>query len=141
MSALADWIKQKLVQIQTHNNQKKTSVYVEKCLKYMEQNYSKEITLEGTAEYVGVSSFYLTRLLRQELDRSFVKILIDIRMKNAVELLWRGELSAKEIGAAVGYPNPVYFSRVFKKNMGMTIRQLREYLQQEVVFAETDEEM
>lgn len=104
------------------------SEYIRKSISFIDQHYREDISLNETAEYAGVSSFYLTRLLRQELDETFIDILTDRRMIAAQGLLRQGELTIKEVGEAVGYPNPIYFNRVFKKNAGITAGAVREIL-------------
>lgn len=113
----------------SHSGQKEAnselSDYVNRCLIFIEKNYSRDISLEEAAEYAGVSSFYLTRLLKQETDHSFVEILTDVRICRAVDLVHDQNMTVAQIGQAVGFPNVVYFNRVFKKWTGMTVTQMR----------------
>ena len=111
---------------------KKSSSHVENCVRFIEKNYQNDISLEEAAESCKISSFYMTRLLRQELDHTFIEILTDVRIKKAVALIKEGKLNNKEIGCAVGYPNTIYFYRVFKKSTGMTVGKMREFWEQEI---------
>lgn len=93
----------------------------------MEQNYMKDISLDEVAEYAGISSFYLSRLLKQKNNSTFVEMLTDIRIREAILMLRQKDVRIKEIGKRVGYLNPTYFYKVFKKNTGMTVGEMKEY--------------
>ncbi len=102
--------------------------YVEASLLYMESHYMEDLSLEQLAEKNSVSSFYLSRLFRQELGRSFVEILTDIRIREAVSLLRGSDYKVQEIGTRTGYQNAGHFFKVFKKHTGMTPGQMKKYL-------------
>ena len=128
-------IYQWLLEVMKHESalcrRKNNSRYVENCFRFIQTQYQNDISLEEAAKNCGISSFYMTRLLRQEIDRTFIEILTDVRIKNAVSLLKEGKLSIKEVGCAVGYPNTIYFHRVFKKSIGMTIGKMKEFWERE----------
>lgn len=126
---LQEWIvkKQKLI-FQNHGI---NNIYVEKCVIFIERNFNRDISLGDASEYAGVSSFYMTRLLKQEIEKSFVQILTDIRIKKAIYMMRETQLTNAEIGDAVGYSNSVYFNRVFKKMTGMTINMMKQLLNSE----------
>ncbi len=107
--------------------ERKHSSYEEKAVLYMEQNYMNDISLDEVAENVGISSFYLSRLLKQKNNSTFVEILTDIRIREAILMLQQKEIRIKDIGKKVGYLNPTYFYKVFKKNTGMTVGEMKEY--------------
>ncbi len=102
--------------------------YVEEAVLYIENNYMKDISLEAVAERLGISSFYLSRLLTQQLDESFVELLTDARIDHAIRLIRDEDFIVKDIGARVGYLSPTYFYKVFKKNTGMTVGEMRRLL-------------
>ena len=86
----------------------------------------EDISLEDEAENSGISSFYLSRLLKQELHQTFVEILTDIRMQRAMNLLIDENNTVREVAEKSGYNNITYFYKVFKKYTGMNISELRE---------------
>ncbi len=128
---LCQWVCHCLDQLALKNTQaeKKSKEYVEKTILYMEKEYMNDISLEQTAEVSGISSFYLSRLLKQELNQTFVGILTEIRMTNALRMLWEGRHSIKEIALQSGYNNITYFYKVFKKYTGMSVGEIREYME------------
>lgn len=101
--------------------------YVTKALIYIYENYTRDISLEETAQAVGISYFYLSRLLKQEKNTTFVEILTDTRVRKAIRLMKENEHSIKEISALVGYSNLSYFYKVLKKTTGFTAGDLKQY--------------
>lgn len=91
-----------------------------RALEYIDRNFSHPIQLSDVAEDVGVSHAYLSNLFTRHLGLSFVDQLTDSRMEKARRLLLEQKLSVKEISSLVGYQDPNYFSRLFKKQTGMS---------------------
>ena len=92
---------------------------VEKTLSFIEKNYRVPISLEDAAHSASVSAQYLSRTFSEEMHESFVNYLTRIRMNHAREMLKQG-LSVKVITHELGYTDPNYFSRLFKKITGLT---------------------
>lgn len=90
--------------------------------------YRQDVSLEDIAGLVGISPFYLSRLLKQELNETFVEILTKVRITRALVLLSDSRKTIREIGEEVGYGNTTYFYKVFKKQTGMTVGEVRRYL-------------
>lgn len=128
---ICEWICSCLERLSVKNIQetKKSKDYIEKTILYMEKNYMEDISLDETAEASGISSFYLSRLLKQELNQTFVGILTEIRMTNALRMLWDKKYTVKEIALQSGYRNITYFYKVFKKYTGMSIGEIQEYME------------
>ena len=101
------------------------SAYVEEAIRYMEQNFVRDIALDNVAEAIGISPFYLSRIISQELGITFVEYLTGLRIVEAAKLAATTKLSLKQIADRTGYPNAAYLCRVFKKYAGKTIGQVR----------------
>jgi two-component system, response regulator YesN len=95
----------------SHNNVE----IVEAAKKYIQMNYTKEISLEDIANYVSVSSFYLSRIFGKKEGMTYKDYLIKLRMEKAMKLIKEGRKSIKEISIEVGYADQNYFSKAFKK--------------------------
>lgn len=78
------------------------------------------LSLEGTARTIGVSSVYLSRLFKQELETTFIALLTQIRIAKAAQLLNATNRSIADIAGAVGYESQHYFSTAFKKTVGVS---------------------
>ncbi|MDC7287556.1 response regulator [Blautia schinkii] len=89
------------------------------AVSYMKENYMKPISQDEVAQAANVSSGYLSKLFKKELDIGFSEYLTQIRMDEAMHLLADTNLSIKDITQKVGYPNEKYFFKLFKKNTGI----------------------
>lgn len=94
--------------------------YVRMAKEYMEKQYMEDVSLDMVADHVGITSFYMSRLLRRETGANFTEMLTDIRMQKALELLWKNECSIREVSERTGYVSLSYFYKVFKKYFGVT---------------------
>ena len=99
---------------------------IEAAKKYIESNYTDNITLEDVSREVNISSYYLSRIFKEGTGENFIDYLTGLRMDKAKELLATTQYSMKEICAKVGYSDPNYFSKTFKKNVGVTPTEYRE---------------
>ncbi len=94
---------------------------------YVEQHYSEEdLSLSKIADHIGLSPNHLSTVFKEETGQSFTKYLTDLRINTAKKLLDDSKKRSSEIAYMVGYPDPHYFSSVFKKQTGMTPSQYRE---------------
>lgn len=84
----------------------------------IERRFRDPIQLGTVAEECGVSAGYLSRLFSSHLGRTFSEYTNKVRIDVALRLLSEGEQSIKEIAYDVGYQDPNYFSRVFKRVVG-----------------------
>lgn len=98
---------------------------LKKMLDYIENNYSDPVTLEKIAASGGCSPPTATRLFRRYLEITPVRWLQEKRIRKAAEILKTSALTSAEAAYAVGIDDPYYFSRLFKKIMGETVRSFR----------------
>ncbi|MDO4274337.1 MAG: response regulator [Eubacteriales bacterium] len=89
------------------------------AVSYMKEHYMQAISQEDVAQAANVSSGYLSKLFKKELDIGFSEYLTQIRLDEAMHLLAETNLSIKDITQKVGYPNEKYFFKLFKKNTGI----------------------
>lgn len=93
---------------------------LESALEYIQHNYFKKITLSSLAEQVGTSDTHLSYLFEKHLKIRPIDYLIDYRIKQAIRLLRQPEGPAiSEVAKQVGYSDADYFSRIFKKRLGV----------------------
>ncbi|MDE7360114.1 MAG: AraC family transcriptional regulator, partial [Lachnospiraceae bacterium] len=93
---------------------------VEAAKAYIQNHYSRDISLDEVSQAVNISPYYFSKIFKEDVGEGFVEYLTKIRMDKAKELLTTTECSMKEICSMVGYADPNYFSRSFKKNVGVT---------------------
>lgn len=100
--------------------------YVEKAEDYISTSYSYPITVEDVASYVGISRSYLYRSFLTCLGQSPKEYLSEFRIRQASRLLKETSLSVSAVAYSVGFENNLYFSKAFKKQVGVTPTQYRE---------------
>ena len=93
---------------------------------YIQGNYQKDISLEDVSREVDISPYYFSKIFKDSTGENFIEYLTRLRMDKAKQMLRNTSLSIKEIGMTVGYMDPNYFSRIFKKQTEMTPREYRE---------------
>jgi AraC-like DNA-binding protein len=87
-------------------------------LNLLDRNWRRPITVRQLAQLARMAPNYLNRLFRQRTGRSIHRYLTDRRMAEALRLCRQRTLSVKEVAAKVGYEDPLYFSRAFRRFHG-----------------------
>ena len=108
------------------SKKKRANSTVDKAKEYINENYGKDISLDDVSREVDISPYYFSKVFKEETGANFIEYLTNVRMERAKELLKGSELSMKEICANVGYSDPNYFSRTFKRNVGVTPTEYKE---------------
>lgn len=88
--------------------------YIREALSFIEQNFQNDISVEDISAFCGLNRSYFGKIFRDTIGKSPQEFLMSYRMAKAAELLKLTQLSIGDIGNAVGYPNPLHFSRAFK---------------------------
>lgn len=104
---------------------KMSDYYIQEAIHYMEQNFQNDISIEEIAAVCGINRSYLGKIFRNSIGHSPQEFLMNYRMVKATELLKLTTLSIADIGTAVGYGNPLHFSRAFKNIYGVSPREWR----------------
>ena len=91
------------------------SNYVIDAIKYIQFNYSSDISVDDIASAVGISRSHLYRVFISNLNQSPIDYLTEYRINEACSLIKNTNLSISEIAVSVGFFDQFYFSRVFKK--------------------------
>ncbi|ADZ82243.1 response regulator [Cellulosilyticum lentocellum] len=105
---------------------KKYNLLLDEAKEYIRENYNREtISLNSVAEYVNVSPSHFSTIFSQETGQTFISYLTEIRMEKAKELLRCSNMRTLEIGYAIGYKDPHYFSYLFKKTQQCTPKEYR----------------
>lgn len=85
-------------------------------------------TVSQMAEKLNISSRYLTDLLKQETGKTALELIHLFLIGEAKNLLTEGQMNIKEISYSLGFDNATYFSRLFKKEVGITPNQFKDHL-------------
>lgn len=95
-------------------------IHVRRAMRFMAQNYFREIGIADIAGHVGIAEGYLSRLFKKSSGQTVVQHLTDLRMAKAKMLLEKTGLPIVDISGAVGVPSRRYFNELFKKQTGKT---------------------
>ncbi|WP_319005500.1 response regulator [Metabacillus litoralis] len=102
------------------------SPIVRRARHYIEKNFTdSDITIERVADNLQVSPVYLGRIIKQDLGTSFVSLVTNLRIKEAIMLLNNTDLPIVQIAEEVGYDTQHYFSTAFKKVVGVSPNKYR----------------
>jgi AraC-like DNA-binding protein len=95
-----------------------SSAFLDQILEYIDENYRNPVNLADLSDMARLSPAYFSTVFKKQVGASFKEYLTGVRVKAAMELLGKTNRSVAEISAAVGYDDPFYFSRAFKKVTG-----------------------
>ena len=93
---------------------------LQRAVRNINANYAQPLHLSQLAELCEVSAGYLSRLFSEHLNTTFIDYLNTVRLNVAEERLIENRMPIKEIAYSVGYQDPNYFSRIFKKHKGLS---------------------
>ena len=92
---------------------------------YIDRNYKKDISAKDVAGILGYSDVYFSKVFKQLFDDNFINYLTKIRIDRAKLLLKDVSFNIKEVGKSVGYADSNYFTKVFKRSVGMSPSEYR----------------
>jgi len=98
---------------------------MKKLLAYIDEHYAEALSLTGLGKHFHFNPSYLSSYFTAHNKEGFSEYLNKIRVAKAEELLRDGGLSISEISGQVGYSDPGYFTKVFKKQTGFSPSQYR----------------
>ncbi len=106
---------------------KKTEIQkeMEKAVRFFHENLAKNIEVDAYAKQLHMSTCWFIRSFKEYAGTPPGRYLTEIRIKKAKELLESTDYSIGEIGGIIGYENPLYFSRIFKKTAGVSPAEYR----------------
>jgi two-component system response regulator YesN len=126
---IRDWFLDHMTSIAgtIHNQaEEKDESTVARACKYIQEIFRQELSLDDVSKEVNVSPYYFSKLFKAEEGVNFIDYLTALRIEEARKMLSGDEFAVKEVGARVGYQDPNYFSRIFKKNTGYTPTEYKE---------------
>lgn len=98
----------------------KNSQIIQSAITYINENISKDITLESISSSVYLSPSYFSRLFKKEMNINFTDYLNKVRVEESKRYLPQLNYSLSEIASLVGFADQSHFTKVFKKIEGIT---------------------
>jgi two-component system response regulator YesN len=118
------------IHMKVHESPVQAKSLLQQAKTYIDRHYGDGITLTLVGNWVGVSESHLSKLFVKDAGVKFIDYLTRIRIQKAKDLMGTG-MKLYEISESVGYPNPEHFSRVFKKEVGLSPAQYRDKMEQQ----------
>lgn len=101
---------------------------IDKAMLYFNEHYNETISIEDYAASRHMSTSWFIRNFKQYTDITPMQYILSIRISNAEDLLKNTEYNLTEISNIIGYDNPLYFSRIFKKQKGLSPSEYRKHI-------------
>lgn len=86
---------------------------------YIRRYFYKDLILDAIARKYHVHPVHLSRMFKEEVGENFTDYLTRIRLERALHLLRNPDLTVKQVAEFVGYDNPYYFTKIFKRRIGV----------------------
>ena len=102
-----------------------SNIIVGEVTRYIENNYKEDIALQDVAGLFGYSDVYFCKLFKQNFGKNFITYLNEFRIEKAKELLSDPQINIKDVSIEAGYRDANYFTRVFKRMVGVTPSEYR----------------
>jgi len=100
--------------------------YVWQAIHFIESSYNKPINITHLAEMLSVDRNYLCRIFKKETGTSIKKFLIRYRLGVAATKIRLSKKTFKEIASEIGFEDSLYFSRLFKRQYGVSPSEYRD---------------
>lgn len=99
---------------------------ISKVTHYMEENLSRPLTIAEMAEYMNYSESYFYRLFYKETKFAPMTYFLHLKAERAEQMLLNTQLKINQIAVMLGFDDPYYFSRFFKRFKGLSPKEFRQ---------------
>ena len=101
------------------------SLIIINAIKHINTNYMTKLSLKSLAALLHVNESYLSKLFKQEMGKNFTDYLNEIRINKSLSLIRDTDNSLLDIAISVGFEDQSYYTKIFRKVMGLTPKQYR----------------
>lgn len=113
-----------IISLNDYINQKKLAytdnTYIEKAIKYIHENYYKDINMAMVSNYVSLNYSYFSQIFKEYIGLNFVDYLKKVRIEEAKKLLEKDTYKIYEVSEKVGYKNSKQFAKIFREIEGIS---------------------
>ncbi|MDR0792130.1 MAG: AraC family transcriptional regulator [Chitinophagaceae bacterium] len=106
-------------------NESDENDYIKKTIHFMRSNLHEKLSVEEIARKHHLSTSYFSLLFRKSTGMPPIDYFIHLKIQKACQLLYAGNLKVKDVAESLGYDDPFYFSRMFKKYMKVSPEQYK----------------
>ncbi len=105
--------------VKKNKQQPEFSPHIRNCIKYINENLCKKISVSSVAEYCGITADYLSQIFKREIGENLSSYIVRQKLEKAKSLLLR-RIASKNICDEVGFSSQAYFVTLFKRYYNMT---------------------
>lgn len=99
--------------------------HVTNVIRYMYKNLNKELTLSDISEEFQLSKSYLSLIFKNYTKKSPIEFFLELKMNEACKYLRSSDMYIYEVAQLLGYSDQYYFSRIFRKVVGVSPKEYR----------------
>ncbi len=103
-----------------HTGSEPNKTIIHRTISFMKENLDNKIMVEDLAQLNGLSNSRFSTLFRKSTGMPPIDYFIHLKMQKACQLLYTTDFRVKEVAFMIGYDDPYFFSRLFKKNMNLS---------------------
>ena len=115
--------------LQQNRGKTKNMLFCERVHRFITENYQQNITSKEAAEGLNFNQSYFCRMFKKNFNMTFSEYVNFYRVSASKKLIEDGEKNISYIANACGFSNAEYFSRSFKKYLGMVPREYKKSIQ------------
>ncbi|MDS0527032.1 AraC family transcriptional regulator [Clostridium sp. SHJSY1] len=105
--------------------EKSNIINIAKSISYIENHYTEDISIDVLAETSHYSSRHFSRIFSETYNTTPLNYILSLRINKACRLLKERGLTISDVAFQCGFSDNNYFSRIFKKRVGLTPKQFR----------------
>jgi YesN/AraC family two-component response regulator len=98
---------------------------IREVVNYIDEHFTENLELETLAAMVFMNPVYFSGFFKKAMKMTLTEYIISLRINHATVLLRESKLGVTEISLQSGFPTPAYFSRAFRKALGLSPLQYR----------------
>lgn len=114
------WFGTQVAELLSRTKTTRSERIIELVRRYVTEHYKEKISLGQTAETLNISQGYLSSVFKKQTGSNFSEYVAEIKIEKAKELIATQQYMMYEVSDLLGFDNPYYFSKVFKKVTGYT---------------------
>lgn len=135
---ILEWLRsfcQKLCRLLNDRKSTRSDKLVDFARCYINEHYMEKLTLADVAEALNISSGHLSNTFKKLTGTTLSDYIAQVKIQHAMELIDTHQYLMYEISDKLGFDNPYYFSKVFKKVTGISPREH----ENRIIYPTTDE--
>jgi YesN/AraC family two-component response regulator len=102
------------------NDEKRPTDYATQVKTYIEDHFDQNLSLKSLSDHFHLNASYLSQLFRQRCGKCLTEYIESVRMEKSKNWLETTDMTVAETALRTGYTDANYFSKVFKKNTGIS---------------------